>query len=300
MRRALPLLLGMTLGLRPAAAPGYVRMTTPEGVPLRWTQGCVLLSPSERGGPGLGAAEVFQALQRSTETWNRQGGACSALRLAARAPGPRRAAADGVGALLFVTGRWGRGQVEYDPSAAALTTVAFQSRPGQPEDGAISDADIELNAVNYAFAVLDPTDPAAAPQPGPGQRLADLENTLTHELGHALGLGHNCWDRQSPIPPLTDEGKPAPDCRGALPEALRRQAMFPYAAEGEVSKRVLGSDDVAGLCGAYPIERALAPCEQTVEGGCAVSGAGAAGGVGLGAAAGLGAALRGRRRRRYS
>ena len=270
MRRAALALLCLV----PATAAGYVRMTTPAGVPLRWTQSCVLMSPSERGGPELTLPDIAGALERGTENWNRTAGPCSALQLLSRAPGPRRAAPDGIGSLLFVTGRWGRGQLDYDPSAAAVTTLAFQSRPGQPEDGTITDADIELNAVGFRFAILDPAHPEAAPQVGPGQRLADLENALTHELGHAVGLAHNCWDHVTPRAPLTHEGRPALDCAGDLPEDVPRQTMFPYARDGETSKRVLGADDIAGLCGAYPAEISLPPCEQTVQGGCSAAGAG--------------------------
>ncbi|MCS6915342.1 MAG: hypothetical protein NZ890_19195 [Myxococcota bacterium] len=249
-------------------ATAYVRMRTPAGAPLRWTQGCALMSPSERTPPELPLADLVAALSAAAGNWSRATSACSAIAIHPRAPGPRRAAPDGVGALLVLTGRWGRGQVDYDPSAAAVTTLAFQNRPGQAEDGIITDADIELNGVGFFFAIVDPAAPTALPGPGPGQRLADLENTLTHELGHVLGLGHNCWDRQTATPPLQHDGHPAPPCDGPLTPALRTATMFPYAADGETSKRTPSEDDIRGICEAYPKDEPLPPCEQTVQGGC--------------------------------
>ena len=54
-----------------------------------------------------------------------------------------------------------------------------------------------------------------------GGSKADVQNTLTHELGHALGLQHEA--------DVTDA------------------VMFPIAYDGDVDKRQLSGDDMAGL-----------------------------------------------------
>ena len=59
--------------------------------------------------------------------------------------------------------------------------------------GRILDADVEMNNFNFAFTV-DGTAPATAA----GRPVADVQNTLTHELGHLLGLDHTCYDGWNP------------------------------------------------------------------------------------------------------
>jgi MYXO-CTERM domain-containing protein len=71
-----------------------------------------------------------------------------------------------------------------------------------------------------------------------------VQNTVTHELGHALGLAH-----------VMDH-----------PEAV----MFPMAFDGDVDKRTLSSDDLAGLTALYPQGLAAGAGPQL---GCSVSGA---------------------------
>ncbi len=83
---------------------------------------------------------------------------------------------------------------------------------------AVIDADIALNAASKAFAVL-------AENSVPGGTMHDLQNTLTHEIGHALGLAHN-------------------------PEA-EEAVMYPTAPAGEVSKRKLANDDIEALVSLY-------------------------------------------------
>src|SRR5205085_10533449 len=53
----------------------------------------------------------------------------------------------------------------------------------------------------------------------------DVQNTITHEAGHTIGLDH------TPDPNAT---------------------MYATAPEGETSKRVLGTDDIQAICDIYP------------------------------------------------
>ena len=71
-------------------------------------------------------------------------------------------------------------------------------------------------------------------------RTVDLENVLTHEFGHYLGLAHT-----------TD------------PEAT----MFASAVAGEILKRDLGSDDIAGICAVYPAGTPTGECDPAPRGG---------------------------------
>ena len=103
----------------------------------------------------------------------------------------------------------------HDLGAIAITTVTFESNEGR-----LLDADVELNDANFAFTACDACDIHF-----------DLENTLTHELGHVLGLDHS-----------TDG----------------EATMFPSAPEADTSKRSLGDDDIAAICTVYPADDATA------------------------------------------
>ncbi len=140
----------------------------------------------------------------------------------------------------------------------------YVNTPGLPGDGTILDADIELNDVNYTFTI-DPANAVARP----GTELADLENTLTHELGHVQGLAHTCWDHITATPPLDNLGNPIPDCNDPnLPASVTDTTMYPYASmPGETSKRNLSPDDVSGVCDVYGPLAGKLGCYPEIDGG---------------------------------
>ena len=132
----------------------------------------------------------------------------------------------------------------------------------------------------------------------------DLQNALTHELGHLIGLDHTCFDPLSSmtgVRPDDNAGQPVPDCATATPE-VQATTMFPSAMPGDTQKRTLAPDDLNAVCTIYSINDPPPPPGTGVNGGCA--GCAAAGGAGdLGAPATfalLAAALIARRRRARS
>jgi hypothetical protein len=155
----------------------------------------------------------------------------------------------------------------YDHSAAAITTVFYVDTPGKPNDGIIRDADIEINGVDFAVGVC--TDPGVCTTGGTMSTVSDLANTLTHEVGHLLGLDHTCWDLQGP-PPNDNEGHPVPLCSPTPTDPKVTEAtMYNYQNSGEIKKRSLEPDDIAGVCDAYPTandpkcdSRALDSCDH--------------------------------------
>jgi hypothetical protein len=266
VKQAVLIAVGVAVTLATAPARGYVRTTSEaSGAPVQWNESCVVVTIDQRGSRDVPLDQVAATLQRAVDNWTKHTATCGGLRLSMT---PARAvldvAPDGLPALIFRNTEWRRpGHAPHDPSAIGLTTVMYVNTPGIIGDATILDADIELNNVNYTFT----TDPANATA-RPGTQLADLENTLTHELGHVQGLAHTCWDHITPSPPHDNSGNPIPDCNDPLPESILATTMYPYATmPGEISKRNLAPDDSAGVCEVYaPLATRLA-CRPEIVGG---------------------------------
>jgi hypothetical protein len=253
----------------PAAA--YVRTTTESsGVAVQWNEKCVVVTVDQRGSKDISLGDVTTTLGRAIQNWATRTSKCGGLSLSLTRPNKvLDVAADGLPAVIFRNDEWRRpGHPPHDPSAIGLTTVMYVNTPGIPGDGTILDADIELNNVNYTFT----TEPTTA-IPRPGTQLADLENTLTHELGHVQGLAHTCWDHVTATAPLDNNGDPIPDCNDPnLPLGITDTTMFPYATmPGETSKRQLSPDDVSGVCEVYQPLAGKLGCYPEIDGGCSAA-----------------------------
>jgi MYXO-CTERM domain-containing protein len=129
----------------------------------------------------------------------------------------------------------------------ALTTVTYRV-----STGAILDADVEVNAGNggdedegFFVTCIDPPAPVCSEERRAGCIGMDLRNTMTHEVGHFLGLAHS---------------------------NLRASTMFARAAQGETRMRVLSADAVEGMCDIYPLGGAVKTCGSHAE-GCSTVGA---------------------------
>jgi hypothetical protein len=252
-------------------ARAYVRITTERGgSPVLWLHSCISVRADGRGSIDVPLPQVDAALARAANNWTSRTSSCSFLQLVPLEAGPKAdVAIDGQPTIVFRDEAWRRpgASMEHDPSSIGLTSVFYVDTPGARADGTILDADIELNGVYFTFT----TTPMTA-TPRPGTTIADLENTLTHELGHVQGLAHTCWDHVRDAPPLDDQGQMIPDCNGPVPDAIRMTTMFPYASmPGETSKRHLSDDDVRGICEIYPASAPPPACYGLVEGGCAVA-----------------------------
>lgn len=103
--------------------------------------------------------------------------------------------------------------------ALAITTVTWESHSGR-----LLDADIEVNDSRFHFTACDPGECAID---------FDLENTITHELGHVLGLDHS---------------------------AAGSATMYASAPRADLSKRDLDPDDVDGICAIYPAGEPTGEC----------------------------------------
>lgn len=104
----------------------------------------------------------------------------------------------------------------FDETAIAVTVVTVDIDKHE-----ILDADIAFNIAHRKFKVVQPQETNQ-----PGIEHDDIQNTMTHEMGHALGLAHNPQN---------------PDV-----------VMYPSARRGEIKKRNIHADDAAGLAFLYP------------------------------------------------
>ncbi len=111
---------------------------------------------------------------------------------------------------------------EWNVDAVATTVVTISKSTHQ-----IIEADIAFNVQHTQFAVV-----AGAAE---GSQY-DVQNAMTHELGHAFGLAHN-----------------------SLPESV----MYPSSHPGEISKRAFAADDREGLKFLYGAKEPGLPVEPT-------------------------------------
>jgi hypothetical protein len=195
----------------PAAA--YVRSTV-DGMPERllfWPERTIPIELASASSMDVTPLELRGALDRSLATWTHAGG-CTDMVLT------------DVGEALGTTTNLDGGAPDHHnrivvresdwPAILGPETIAITTVLSDRSTGAIVDADTDLNGVDAMFSASDP----------PPADHDDLQNTLTHELGHLLGFGH-----------VGD------------PEAT----MFVSAARGETIKRDLAPDDVDAICETY-------------------------------------------------
>lgn len=258
-----------------ASLPGvvpYLPARTSSGNDVRWESGCVHITPDLAGSSDVAADGEGLALEAALAEWEGTTAGCGYQGFVRLPPEDHEVGYDGVNVVKYREDRWCRPPVDGDPEecyqgeAAAITTLIHIDREGASDDGRLLDADIELNGVDFAYAV-DGT------SLGQGA-VADVQNTLAHELGHLLGLDHTCWDREGEAP-LDGDGDRVPDCRPSalLSGEVVEATMYNYQLAGETSKRTLEPDDVGGACALYPRAEDPGTCEP-------VSGPGGGGGCG--------------------
>jgi hypothetical protein len=176
MHRALLAAAAMLPWAAPTTAHAYDLQTTSTGRALRWPSGEVLVEPAMSAGPPeLTDGEVVGALQIAVSSWQAAlYGAEVSIALGA-APSGAMAMGDGVNSV-----RWAldAGDPGVDVGLLAKTHLAYQV-----EDGAILEADIVVNAADFVWTT--------SLTPGGCSDDYDLEGSISHELGHLLGLGHS-------------------------------------------------------------------------------------------------------------
>jgi hypothetical protein len=299
------LLAGVLTG---APAHAYVRSTTKVLTLTAWNDPNIPLLLYVGAPPDfLDRATVVKAIRGAAAAWSKPAVACTdlVLNVTEVEEAVADASIDKVNRIGFRRDEWRKMPCDsskelcapYATAAIAITTVTSSTKSGE-----ILDADMEINAVNKKFVdILTDTTPHL------GMDLHDLQNTVTHELGHLIGLDHTCWNSLPPdMKPIPKDnmGIESPSCAGNISQAIRDATMFAQAVPRETEKRSLEVDDMLAVCDIYPIGyKGVHNADQDdAKGGCAISKDGGSSGPRGGFAAGLvglalGLTLRARRRR---
>jgi hypothetical protein len=116
-----------------------------------------------------------------------------------------------------------------DGSTIALTLTTYDEK-----SGIIYDSDIQLNASGFVFTTSNGA-PCTQPVTSTSSDCVstDVQNTMTHELGHLVGLDHTL---------------------------VSSSVMYPRAPPGEVSKRTIDKGSHDFVCLAYPKGGASQSC----------------------------------------
>ena len=261
---------------------GFVRTgPTKHGHPLYWESGCILVALDKDGTKEIQGDMELAVIDASIATWNDATVTPSCSYMDVMSTGVTAATTevghDGINLIKFRDSSWCRPAVHGDParcypeSAAGLTTAVFVD-DGGARDGAIVDADIEINGKNFAISV-DHVSLAPMIMGQPYCR-AELQNTLTHELGHLHGLEHTCLADGDP-PRKDDQGNAVPACNATNDPRIVDATMYNFQDCDETKKEVLSPDDIAGICAIYPAAndpKACAPARDTA--GCCDAGSG--------------------------
>lgn len=194
-------------------------------VPIQWETSCVHLYVNERGSRRFDDRDTpTEAIMGAAEAWNEVdcarmqvfvAGLTDEERIGFRNCGPSDSNAN---VVVFQDGGWRHGS-----AVVALTSVTYDLRTGR-----IHDADIEVNTQDHDFSARSASETRAL--------AFDLQNVMTHEIGHLLGFDHT-------TPSNIHVGEP---------QEARQTTMYFETRPGELAKRTLHPNDADGLCAVYP------------------------------------------------
>jgi MYXO-CTERM domain-containing protein len=257
-------------------APGFVRTgPTTSGHYLYWPGTSTEVVLDSDGTNAIDMAQTIAIVDASIEEWNEKTASCSYFKVVNA--GTRKLEADGQDKINVIkfhdqdcmcdpsvgTTSWGCRPATmkspakcYARAAAGITTATYVNDANSSRDGQIVDADIELNNVDFTISANGVSKTPKQPC------LADLQNTLTHELGHLHGLEHTCLAPGDPDR-IDNHGNPVPSCSAvqASPSTpanmqILAATMYNYQSCGETSKSTLSDDDIQAICTVYDINKA--------------------------------------------
>lgn len=189
-------------------------------IPIQWKDGCTTWRTHNEF-----PDEYLEAVQKSFETWNEVSGSYFQTFYAG--------SSDQFGAAYDCKGGDENQNVvsyleDWPSSVAGQDVVALTSVVYTTDKGEILDADIRMNGEHFIWKEITSV--------SHDSRIVDVQNILTHEVGHFLGLEH-----------ASAENHVGHD----LPEDA---TMWSHTNMNEIKRRVLTEDDKAGVRAIYPAE----------------------------------------------
>jgi len=261
-----------------AEPEGFVRTgPTKAGHYLYWESGCVFVTVDDAGTSEVAGDTEFGVIDQSIQTWNDDTASCSYLVVKDAGKKAMEVGKDHINVIKFRDQSWCRPAVDndparcYDSSAAGITTATYVDDASSTRDGALVDADVELNGVDFAISVNGQSTGTAGCK-------AELQNTLTHELGHLHGLEHTCTVPGDPAR-IDNNGSAVPSCASAMNDpAITEPTMYNFQDCGETKKETLEPDDINAICTIYPTAKDPGTCSPVAApAGCCSAGGGMGG-----------------------
>jgi hypothetical protein len=264
MRRSASFLTAMIVGS--TAARAYVPETTSAGTRVSWRDNCPQFTLDATENPDVPHDRLRAVLHDAAAAWSAASAACNNPYIAVTSSTSlgRGIAFDDVNLVIWRLPGFCDDATNPDaeicltPSLTALTTLFYYDNPGDPRDGEIVQADIEVNATVRHYSVTGELGSM------------DIQEIMTHEFGHVLGLDHTCTtaDTSSAV---DSHDQPVPPCspQTSLTAEVLSATMYPYQYEGETAKRVPQPDEMGGICAIYAGH--ADPCSAPGGSGCQVT-----------------------------
>lgn len=186
----------------PRSSFAYSYLQTPDGTPLKWATVPIPYQIGELS-PDIPEEDQIEAIFQAAEAWEAIPEAGLKFEFVGYTDVGTPNGSDGINSLYFQ-------QKDWDPASNAIGTTHSYA----VESGTMTGFDMRFNDQKYTFSTTD----------DPDEMATDLQNSVTHEFGHVLGLSHS-----------------------ADPEAT----MYAVTSSGDVAKRDLAVDDINGILFLY-------------------------------------------------